>query len=171
MEVVIHGQPRTKKNGMRKTKTGKLIPSKAYVTYSATALEQLQLYQCDTIQGPVRVSCRYYLQNFAHWPDLVGLLQATSDILQDAGIITDDMYITDYDGSTIAGIDKDNPRAEISIVAADVGHILYDVHARRCDTTKKAAGRVATAGVRKKKRKYPASISYLDYRRMTKSKW
>lgn len=171
MEIVIHGQPRTKKNGTRKTKTGKLIPSKAYCEYSSAALEQLQLYKYDTIQGPIRVSCRYYLQNFAHWPDLVGLLQATSDILQDAGIITDDMYIADYDGSTIAGIDKDNPRAEISIMAADVDHILHDVHARRCDTTKKAASRMATAGIRKKKRKHPASISYLEYRKLTKSRW
>lgn len=170
MEVVIHGQPRTKKNGMRKTKTGKLIPSKAYVTYSATALEQLQLYKCDTIQGPVRVSCRYYLQDRRSWPDLVGLLQATSDILQDAGIIEDDKYIVNYDGSEIVGLDKVNPRVMIAIHQITESSILCEEYAkaktRECDTAQQLKRRQVAKRGAKAKPKAPTSISYIEYRKL-----
>ena len=50
------------------------------------------------------------------WPDLVGLLQATSDILTEAKLIDDDKWIVHYDGSCIAGVDKNSPRVEIDII-------------------------------------------------------
>lgn len=46
----------------------------------------------------------------------MGLLQATSDILEKAGILENDRLIADYDGSRIVGLDKQNPRAEIEIL-------------------------------------------------------
>jgi len=48
---------------------------------------------------------------------LIGLLQATSDILEKSGIIENDKLIDSYDGSRIVGIDKQNPRVEIEIKA------------------------------------------------------
>lgn len=111
LEIVILGQPRTKKNGSRIALINNkrvILPSKAFKAYEKVAL--VQLARVQAVHGPVSVLCRYYLQNRAHWPDLVGLLQATSDILQAAGVIDDDKYIVNYDGSKIAGIDKDRPR-------------------------------------------------------------
>ena len=116
MEIVIHGQPRTKKNSSRiviRDNIRKLIPSDAFIRYEKAAL--LQLAHVGAVQGPISVCCRYYLQDRRSWPDLVGLLQATSDILQDAGIIEDDKYIVNYDGSEIVGLDKNNPRVAITI--------------------------------------------------------
>jgi Holliday junction resolvase RusA-like endonuclease len=49
---------------------------------------------------------------------LVGLIQATQDILQAAGILDDDKHVVLLDGSEIAGLDKVNPRAEIMIEEA-----------------------------------------------------
>lgn len=174
MEIVIQGQPRTKKNSSRIALTPDnkrvLLPSKAYKTYEKVAL--IQLARVQAIHGPVSVLCRYYLQNRAHWPDLVGLLQATSDILQAAGVIDDDKYIVNYDGSMIAGLDKDNPRVEIIIHQITENSVLCEEYvkakARKCDTTKRAKSpRGATAGA-KAKTKAPASISYKEYRKLIK---
>ena len=61
------------------------------------------------------------------WPDLVGLLQATSDILTDAKIIDDDKWIVHYDGSCIAGVDKSSPRVEIDIIPIMEGTPLHNL--------------------------------------------
>lgn len=173
MELAIMGQPRTKKNSSRIANINNrhvLLPSKAYKTYERVAL--IQLARVQAVHGPVSVLCRYYLQDRAHWPDLVGLLQATSDILQAAGVIDDDKYIVNYDGSMIAGLDKDNPRVEIIIHQINENSVLCEEYekakARKCDTTKRAKSpRGATAGA-KAKPKAPTSISYKEYRKLIK---
>lgn len=171
MELVIMGQPRTKKNSSRIALVNNkrvLLPSKAYKAYERVAL--IQLARVQAVHGPISVMCRYFLQNRAHWPDLVGLLQATSDILQAAGVIDDDKYIVNYDGSMIAGLDKDNPRVEIIIHQINENSVLCEEYerakARKCDTTKRAKSpRGATAGA---KPKAPTSISYKEYRKLIK---
>jgi len=55
------------------------------------------------------------MPSYQSWPDLMGLYQATADILQKAGIIKNDRDIVSFDGSRIAGIDSGNPRVEIEI--------------------------------------------------------
>lgn len=173
MKLVIQGQPRTKKNSSRIALINNrhvLLPSKAYKAYEKVAL--MQLARVQAVHGPVSVLCRYYLQNRAHWPDLVGLLQATSDILQAAGVIDDDKYIVNYDGSMIAGLDKNNPRVEIIIHQITENSVLCEEYvkakARKCDTTRKPKSqKVATAGA-KAKPKAPASISYKEYRKLIK---
>lgn len=171
MEIVIYGQPRTKKNSSQIAFKGNkrvILPSKAFKEYEKVAL--MQLARVHAVHGPIAVRCRYYLQNRAHWPDLVGLLQATSDILQAAGVIDDDKYIVNYDGSMIAGIDRDRPRAEITIQPVNDDTVLLDEYerqkARECDTTQKPKScKVAATGA-KAKPKAPASISYKEYRKL-----
>lgn len=175
MKLVIHGQPRTKKNSSRIALINNkrvLLPSKAFKAYEKVAL--MQLARVQVVHGPVSVLCRYYLQDRKSWPDLVGLLQATSDILQAAGVIDDDKYIVNYDGSLIAGLDKDNPRVEIIIHQITENSVLCEEYvkakARKCDTTKRAKSqRVATAGAEAEaKPKAPTSISYKEYRKLIK---
>lgn len=139
-KLVIYGRPATKKNSSRVVYAGKyprVLPSKAFEEYQALALKQLQFYRKRAYHsGPVSLRCRYYMPNWAHWPDLVGLLQATSDILTDAGIIDDDMWVANYDGSEIVGIDKANSRVEIEFIPVKEGTILYELRDRR--NTKRA---------------------------------
>jgi Holliday junction resolvase RusA-like endonuclease len=52
-------------------------------------------------------------------PDLLGLLQATADILEEAGVIDNDRNVVSFDGSQIMGVDKQNPRVEIEIEEAE----------------------------------------------------
>nr|DAO07453.1 MAG TPA: Endodeoxyribonuclease RusA [Caudoviricetes sp.] len=124
--LVISGRPATKKNSSRIVRVGKFhkpLPSKAFVVYERKALDQLKVYDALHYTGSLQLTVRYYLPDRKWWPDLIGLLQATSDILQKAGIYDDDKYIVSYDGSCIAGLDKENPRCEIEI--KELGPWLY----------------------------------------------
>lgn len=127
-ELVIYGRPTTKKNSSRVVRNGgytRVLPSKAYTAYEADALKQLAFYRKRCyVAGLVEVSCKYYMPDKRWWPDLVGLLQATSDILTKANIIDDDSHIVNYDGSEIVGLDKGNPRVEISIRPYNGNHIV-----------------------------------------------
>ena len=118
IDITLKGRPATKKNSGRIVfKNGKriIIPSEAYENYEDACLWQLAGKKLH-ISGVIVVECKYYLPNKRRWPDLIGLLQATSDILTKAKIIDDDKWICSYGDSCIAGIDKENPRAEIRIM-------------------------------------------------------
>ena len=118
IDIVFKGRPITKKNHGQIVKRGNklgYIQSEAYRSYEEACLWQLAGKKLH-ISGIVVVECKYYLPNKRSWPDLIGLLQATSDILAKAKVIDDDKWICSYGNSCIAGIDKDNPRAEIRIM-------------------------------------------------------
>ena len=118
IDITLKGRPATKKNSGRIiSRNGKpiIIPSEAYKDYEDACMWQLAGKKLH-ISGIIVVECKYYLPNKRSWPDLIGLLQATSDILMKAGIIDDDKWICSYGDSCIAGIDKENPRAEIRIM-------------------------------------------------------
>lgn len=118
IDITLKGRPATKKNSGRIiSRNGKpiIIPSEAYKNYEDACMWQLAGKKLH-ISGIVVVECKYYLPNKRSWPDLIGLLQATSDILTKAKVIDDDKWICSYGNSYIAGIDKDNPRAEIRIM-------------------------------------------------------
>jgi Endodeoxyribonuclease RusA. len=118
IDIILKGRPATKKNSGRIiSRKGKpiIIPSEAYKNYEDACMWQLARKKLH-ISGIVVVECKYYLPNKRSWPDLIGFLQATSDILTKAKVIDDDKWICSYGNSCIAGIDKDNPRAEIRIM-------------------------------------------------------
>lgn len=118
IDITLKGRPATKKNSGRIVfKNGKriIIPSEAYKNYEDACMWQLAGKKLH-VSGIIVVECKYYLPNKRSWPDLIGLLQATSDILTKAKVIDDDKWICSYGNSCIAGIDKDNPRAEIRIM-------------------------------------------------------
>lgn len=131
-EFTIVGQPATKKNSSRKFGK-KVFPSEAYTKYESKFHRQLmdmeKMIEIPHFCCPIHMVCKYYLKDRAHWPDLLGLEQATADIISDKykkidkkrqlvrkWILADDRIIKSWDGSSIAGIDKDNPRVEIKII-------------------------------------------------------
>lgn len=114
----IDGRPMTKKNSMTKTRYG-LIQSKQYRDYEKMALCQLMTQKprgFRAIACAARMNVEYYMPNRKGWPDLFGLIQATADILEEAGIVEDDGYIADAAYSCIAGVDPVWPRAEIKVI-------------------------------------------------------
>ena len=128
---IIYGHPATKKNSATMAKNRSiLLPSKTYREY-----EKLFKQQMAALPKPVphfnegvQVTARYYLKNKAHYPDLVGLMQATADLISDEykvynrkkrlvreWLLSDDRIIKNWDGTEIVAIDKENPRVEITI--------------------------------------------------------
>lgn len=117
-KFTIDGRPMTKKNSMTKTRYG-LIQSKQYRDYEKMAMCQLMTQKprgFRAIDCAARMNVEYYMPNRKGWPDLFGLVQATADILESAGIIEDDGYIADVAYSCIAGVDPEWPRAEIKVI-------------------------------------------------------
>jgi len=120
IRLTIPGRPITKKNSQRiiiNRRTGRpmVIPSKQYKEYEAASLWHLKQYRIRTITKPVNVCARYWMPDRRSKPDLLGLQQATADILETAGIVEDDVLIVSWDGSRVMGVDKLNPRVEIEI--------------------------------------------------------
>jgi len=71
-------------------------------------------YRGARFTGRVAVKALYWMPDKRR-PDLINLEEATADILEAAGIIDNDRNIVSWDGSRIVGVDKENPRAEITI--------------------------------------------------------
>ncbi len=130
---ILYGQPATKKNSSIMAKgRSMLLPSKAYKAYEGLCRKQLlelqQKEQVPHFDTGVWIEAKYYLKDMAHYPDLVGLMQATADIISDEmktilgkrqvvrqWILKDDRIIKKWDGTHIAAIDKTNPRVEVKI--------------------------------------------------------
>lgn len=91
-----------------------ILSSKAYREYEKECLKSLKQYQYEAIAYPVEVTASYFMPN-RRKADLINLEEATADILEKAGIIENDNLILSWDGSRIAGVDRDNPRVEIEI--------------------------------------------------------
>lgn len=120
LRLIILGNPATKKNSQqiyRNAKTGKsfITQSKRYKEYAKTFLWQVPYQAKININYPVNLKCIYYRQT-KHRVDLVNLLNATNDLLVEAGVLEDDncKIVFSHDGSEVRW-DKDNPRVEIEI--------------------------------------------------------
>lgn len=118
VRLVIQGPPRTKKNSMRIIQIAgkpRLIPSTHYEQFSKDCLWQIPSSARLGIDTPVNVKCLYYMPTRRR-VDMVNLLEATCDILVDAGVIADDNsnIVAGHDGSRVL-YDKLNPRTELEI--------------------------------------------------------
>lgn len=117
----IPGRPVTKKNSGRYCGPGHFRPSAAYEAYESVAVPVLKTQARkqgidNPIDRPCTLAVSYFLPNRAGWPDLVGLMQATADLLETAGVVENDRFIISWDGTDIAGISRDEPRAEIVLL-------------------------------------------------------
>lgn len=140
-KITVYGQPATKKNSsVMIAKRAAILPSKAYREYAKVfRLHLMKARNLPHFLGPVALEVKYYLKNRAHYPDLNGLIQATQDLISDEyalmpdeatgkrkkqltkkWLLADDRLVKSLDGCRIAGIDKENPRAEITLRALDV---------------------------------------------------
>jgi Holliday junction resolvase RusA-like endonuclease len=91
-----------------------ILSSKAYREYEKESLRILKQYQCEVITYPVEVKALFFMDT-KRKVDLINLEESIADILERAGIIENDNLILSWDGSRIAGVDKNNPRVEIEI--------------------------------------------------------
>lgn len=117
-KIVLLGRPITKKNHGQTMMCGnvkKQIPSKAFIPYQNNCLYQLMQYKKGIVDA-VNVRALYWMPDRRSWPDLVGLMQGTADILEKAHTLENDRQICSWDGTRIMGLDPKNPRVEIYII-------------------------------------------------------
>lgn len=123
LHFTITGKPITKKNSQRiviNKRTGSPfpLPSKQFESYKKEFLQQAKKFQPSSpLDVPISVATVYYMPT-RHRVDITNLMNATHDLLQDAGIIADDSskIVKSVDGSRVF-YDKGNPRVEITIMA------------------------------------------------------
>lgn len=120
IKLTVRGNPAPKKNSQKimRGASGKPFVAQGdrYRRYAEAAVWQLKTKRPpEPITTPVNVQCVYYRQTRVRC-DLVNLLEATCDILVEAGILADDNFhiVAGHDGSRVL-IDKDDPRVEITI--------------------------------------------------------
>ena len=119
MTITIKGSPITKKNSQQiltNRATGRpfIMPSKQYKAYEQSALKQIGA-RGSPIDYSCNVACVYFMPTRRR-VDLANLIEATTDILVKAKILTDDNcgIVSSHDGSCVC-YDKENPRAVIYI--------------------------------------------------------
>lgn len=114
--------PISKKNSQRiminsRTRKPFIMPSAAYKDYEHEAA--LFIPRGETIKQPVNIKCLFYMPTRRKC-DLTNLLEAIDDVLVKTGLLADDNFtiIESHDGSRVY-YDKENPRTEIYITAAE----------------------------------------------------
>lgn len=119
MRIVIHGQVRPKKNSKQivynpRTKRRFVVSSATYNKWHKDALWQLK--GIGHVEGyPIAIDMVFYAESKRKF-DLDNLSASILDTLQDANIIEDDdCYHIGKVTLRFGGVDKHNPRAEITI--------------------------------------------------------
>ena len=118
LHIWLPGDPRTKKNSQQIRRRGDrhwIAPSEAYRTYAGACSFMIPSKMRLHIDHPVNVQCVYHMAT-RRKVDLVNLLEATLDILVEAGVLADDnsRIAASHDGSRVQ-YDRDNPGVEIII--------------------------------------------------------
>jgi hypothetical protein len=122
LTLSIETPPRTKKNNRQHGVTRpKVLPSKAFLHYQrelAAAIgpvaAQLQLPLPDRAYNCAAIYC---VDQYGAQADLCGLDQGLYDALQHCGVLSDDWWIRQHDGSRIhlPGMYEGPPRVEFSL--------------------------------------------------------
>ena len=120
ISFTIDVSPRSKKNSqqiMVNHRTGRpfIMPSSAYKAYQKGALMLIPADARRHISYPVNVKCVYYMETRRR-VDMVNLIEATLDVLVDAGVLDDDnsQIVAGHDGSRVL-YSKEHPRTEVTI--------------------------------------------------------
>jgi Holliday junction resolvase RusA-like endonuclease len=116
-KIVILGAPPSKKNS--KVWTGKyLVSNSKYQKWEKHAILQAKTqWKGAPLDTWLRMTAAFYLPT-ARKSDLSNLYEAPQDMLEKAGILTNDNLIVSHDGSR-RYIDRDNPRMEIHLTECD----------------------------------------------------
>ena len=122
LKLTIPLNPVTKKNSGQYTKTGVLLPSKAYRHYEKDALKLIPGFARLHIDEPINICAKYYMKTDYYADerkakvDKTNLESALCDVLVAAGVLEDDncRIVYSTDGSEVL-FDKKNPRTEVTI--------------------------------------------------------
>lgn len=122
LRLTIPGAPRTKKNHGAVVQKGARrfhIPSAAWTAWCDEACAELVKVKRRAPRGafplpdaPYNIAATFYRD--AERGDAIGYYQGLADVLQAAGIVSDDRWLEAWDGSRLA-LDRRRPRVEVTI--------------------------------------------------------
>lgn len=124
LRLTIPGAPRTKKNhGQIVRANGRkpsMLPSKQWRAWSDAVSPRIRSALATAGMAPISypVNCRAIFYRDANRGDAVGYYQGLADVLEKAGVVTNDVCITTWDGSRLRN-DAANPRVEIELTRAE----------------------------------------------------
>lgn len=118
LRLTLYGAPRTKKTSNQLQRFGgrlKVVPSAAWMKWRDDCLPQVN----DSMRlrdQPYNLCAIFYRD--ANRGDAVGYLQGVADVLQEAGVVSDDKWFTQFDGTRLR-VDRKRPRVEIVLCAVE----------------------------------------------------
>ena len=117
MTITIPGQTPALKNmkgiSCRNNKPA-MYTKKAVKDWNKSALQELALKYKGQAEGRVQIDYMFYVVDDRR-RDIDNMVCSVNDLLQDAGLIKNDDWNSLRVGSADAQVDKDNPRAELTI--------------------------------------------------------
>ena len=120
--LVLHGNTPAKKTGQRsfgKGRRKKILPSKRHELWHDLNMAALVLPDIPLpLQGRQRLSVHAVRHSHRRW-DYTNALDAVQDFLVDAGILSDDNADVLCVGDLTHAIDRENPRAEVTLEACE----------------------------------------------------
>ena len=129
LRLTVHGAPRTKKTSNRLVRAGgrhRVLPSKAWESWVKSARIQRVDAPLTRYRGPFVThwifgtlpdrpyNCAALFYRDADRGDAVGYYQGLADLLERVGVLSNDKFITSWDGSRLL-VDRENPRVEITL--------------------------------------------------------
>ncbi len=111
MILTIRGRIPSKKNSRINTRSGRSFPSSKYTEWHKDASLQIKSASSQTQKG---FALTFYMPDNRR-TDLTNKAESVMDLLVDNGLIDDDCWqVTGDVNLSCGGIDKENPRVEIS---------------------------------------------------------
>lgn len=117
-KITLLGQVPSKKNSRINTRSGRSFPSKKYSAWHKDTVQQLETILEDEVTINSELKCEitymFYCQDLRR-RDVSNMLESVNDLFVDVGLLKDDDWKHVRIGFADADLDRENPRAEISI--------------------------------------------------------
>jgi hypothetical protein len=113
--LTLPGAPRTKKTSQRIWRVGKrkvVIPSDAWMAWRDSVRAHAITGRWPKYGLSVPLNCCAHFYRDAKRGDAVGYYQGLADVLEEIGVVADDRWITQWDGSRLF-VDRENPRVQL----------------------------------------------------------
>lgn len=115
MEIVVKGRIPSKKNSRISTRSGRTFPSANYTAWHKDASFQLKKFSKNIHYPENGISLKFYFPDHRRC-DLTNKAESIMDLLVDNGFLEDDAWQkTGLIELSPGGVDKENPRCEISL--------------------------------------------------------
>ena len=125
-KLVITGQCPSGKNAVIVTRTGHRFPAARFKKWRDGAMLEIMKQNSVSISGPVHVELDYYASDRRR-RDVPGIIDAVWHVLEKVGAVTDDTFLGGHGYDMIwhhHGIDRENPRIEITLMIGEF-HASY----------------------------------------------